>query len=131
VVETWQVKGVRSRSVHQLTPELAEEIAQVDTVIFVDASLNSSDNIPIHMQPIMAPDADWNRFSSMLHTYHPTSLLALVKLLYQKQPHAYVVMIPALNLELGENLSPLAQEGMAIALHILQDWLHNPTPSPK
>ncbi|CAD5939074.1 Hydrogenase maturation protease [Planktothrix agardhii] len=38
-LEQLNLMNVRSLSLHQLTPEVAAEMAEVDTVIFVDASL--------------------------------------------------------------------------------------------
>ena len=38
-VEQWNLTNVRSLSIHQLTPAVAAEMAEVDTVIFVDAAL--------------------------------------------------------------------------------------------
>jgi Ni,Fe-hydrogenase maturation factor len=37
VVATWEISNVRSLAMHQLTPELAAELADVDVAIFVDA----------------------------------------------------------------------------------------------
>jgi len=38
IVSEWNLPQWRSLSVHQLTPELALDIAQADLVIFVDAT---------------------------------------------------------------------------------------------
>jgi hydrogenase maturation protease len=42
LVEDWQLPQVRSLAVHQLTPELAAELATAQMVIFVDAYPESS-----------------------------------------------------------------------------------------
>jgi len=39
IVEDWEVPELRSLFVHQLTPELVTDIAQVELVIFVDAAI--------------------------------------------------------------------------------------------
>ena len=36
IIEQWNINNITSLAVHQLTPDLAENIAQADTVIFVD-----------------------------------------------------------------------------------------------
>lgn len=46
-VDTWNLRNVRSLSVHQLTPELAADIAQVETVFFIDAwQIKNAQNPP-------------------------------------------------------------------------------------
>ncbi|MGF1587982.1 MAG: hydrogenase maturation protease [Pleurocapsa sp.] len=43
-IAAWGLPNVRSLAVHQLTPELAEDIANADTVIFVDAVISAKQN---------------------------------------------------------------------------------------
>ena len=86
--------------VHQLVPELAEQIAECDIVFFIDAQkdvtqLNARLVVP-------SVDADQPR----THFISPESLLALSKLLYQRIPaKAYIVGIPASQFEFSEKLS--------------------------
>jgi hydrogenase maturation protease len=93
--------------VHQLVPELAEQIAECDIVFFIDAQkdvtqLNARLVVP-------SVDADQPR----THFISPESLLALSKLLYQRIPaKAYIVGIPASQFEFSEELS--AQTDLAM-----------------
>jgi hydrogenase maturation protease len=111
VANTLHLRNVRSLAVYQLTPELAETVANVDLAIFVDACLTSENN---HVQVLpIAP------ISSMVltgHTADPRSLLALTKAIYSYCPQAWWIKVPGVNFELGDRLSPIAETGVAIAL---------------
>jgi hydrogenase maturation protease len=93
--------------VHQLVPELAEQIAECDIVFFIDAQkditqLNARLVVP-------SVDADQPR----THFISPESLLALSKLLYQRIPaKAYIVGIPASQFEFSEELSAQTELAM-------------------
>jgi hydrogenase maturation protease len=102
---------VRSLYLHQLTPELAVDIAEVELVIFVDATLAA-----------IAPDVRVSRLQPLSsieirsHTSDPRMLLNLAQTLYNHCPQAWLVTIPGENFELGDKISPLAGRGMTQAL---------------
>ena len=114
-VKQWNLPNVRSQIVHQLTPELAPTLAHVDVAIFVDA-----------YQAVFEPQvkvcflepAD----SSMLmgHSSDPKALLAIAQTLYNHCPQAWLVAIPGQNFELGESLSPVAEQGLEEALTLIK-----------
>ncbi len=110
-IADWQLQGVRSLAVHQLTPELAADIATVQQVIFVDAIAAEADST-VQVQRLAA-DA-----SSQLggHYQSPRSLLRLAHQLYAAAPIAYQILIPAVNFDFGEALSPLTEAATATAL---------------
>lgn len=86
------------RTVHQLTPELAEEIAQAREVIFVDASVDVRVLTVEPVEPTALP-AD-------SHLVTPGALLALAAALYRTQPtSAMAVAIPASDFRFSEELS--------------------------
>jgi hydrogenase maturation protease len=101
---------VKSFAVHQLTPELAAMLANVDLVIFVDAGLSVVSS-QVQVQPL-SPSA-----SSLIHGHmgDGRSLLALTQAMYGHYPRAWLVTVPGINFEVGESLSPMAEAGMAIA----------------
>lgn len=103
-------ENVRSLCVHQLTPELAQEIACASTVIFVDASLSDSETLQVK-RLIPQPTA-----ISLGHLGEPRSLLALTQAIYGKIPPAYWILIPAVNFEFGEKLSPITEGAVMAAL---------------
>lgn len=115
-VQEWGCCGVRSHSLHQLTPELAEPLASVDGAIFVDAypiSDVSPEKALVQVISLQSGDADTVPCG---HHCDPRSLLALAQALYGHSPAAWLVTIPAVDFEFGETLSPIAQQGVTDAL---------------
>jgi hydrogenase maturation protease len=104
---------IEAIATHQLTPELAETIAQFEEIYFVDAA-------PIQTLKIQSITANINDLE-FGHFVDPKTLLNLTETLYHQSPQAYLVLIPAINFELGETFSPLTQIGIAEAIH----FLHN------
>ena len=96
-------EDVRSLAVHQLTPELAEEIVEAGTAIFVDGI--SSNSTTISIQPLQPVPRGVN-FS---HLGNPRSLLSLTQILYGQIPPAWWILIPGINFEFGEQLSPITE----------------------
>ena len=116
-VEQWGIAGVRALPIHQLTPELAEDIANANTVIFVDAVLVTDEMPPkVTIQSIKPAQV----YDDFCHTGNPRSLLALTQVLYGKFPKAYWLLIPALNVEFGEQLSPLTATAAESALETIE-----------
>ncbi|WP_019509063.1 hydrogenase maturation protease [Pleurocapsa sp. PCC 7319] len=108
-IAQWDLPGVRSLAVHQLTPELAEIIAQADAVIFIDAIATNLEN-PISVQIKQLEAEDDN--TSFGHTCNPRSLLSLTQILYGEVIKAYWILIPAVNFDFGEQLSFITQRGI-------------------
>ena len=109
----WNLPNVRSLAVHQLTPELAEDIANADTVIFVDAVISSKQNLEKIEIIILEGDDKYLNFG---HTENPRSLLYLSKIVYNKIPKAYWILIPAINFEFGEKISDITKKGIEQSL---------------
>jgi hydrogenase maturation protease len=119
-VTKWQLPQVRSIAIHQLLPELAADIAEVDLVIFVDAIVTQNPvKTNINITPIVA-GGDEN-FST--HIITPQLLLGLSQKLYAAIPDAYLLTIPAIDFTLGANLSSIASTGKDLALEYLKSWL--------
>jgi hydrogenase maturation protease len=94
--------GALMRSMLQLTPEVAEEIAPFALVVFVDASVTAG--VP-HLEPVAeCPE------SSLTHTCSPGAIVALARALFGFAGRAYVCHVPIADLSPGEGLSPLAQQ---------------------
>lgn len=117
-VASWAIPNLRSLAVHQLTPELAELIASMQTVIFVDAYPVAQGGKIVQVCQLKVEADSLN----LGHISNPPSLLALAQLLYNHAPPAWLVTVPAVNFELGENLSEIAQQGLAAALEQIR-WL--------
>jgi hydrogenase maturation protease len=123
-VGEWQLSQVRSIAVHQLLPELAADIAEVEIVVFVDAVVAIDSPTPdITITPIFAGDDE--NFST--HIITPQLLLGMTQKLYGAIPVAYLLTIPAIDFTLGATLSSIASQGKDLALDYLKCWLDDPT----
>lgn len=122
-VQAWGVPSVHSLAVHQLTPELAETLAEAEMAIFVDACITPAapppadggeeDGPSVRVLPL---EPAGTGASIGGHASDPRTLLALAGLLYGRAPQAWLVTVPGVNFDLGEELSPVAETGMADAL---------------
>jgi Ni,Fe-hydrogenase maturation factor len=90
---------IETRSVFQLTPELAEEMALYDPVVFVDADVNTQQ---VQMEPVASALAP----SPLTHVLRPAEIVALAGALFGFTGHAYTCRIPVSDLSEGEGLSP-------------------------
>lgn len=90
------------RSVTQLSPELALDVSGRSLVVFVDASVDTED---LRVQPVVAGPAA----QVMTHHGDPASLLALVPTVGTMPAAAYLVSIPASDLDLGFTMSPTTE----------------------
>lgn len=124
-VESWNFPHIKAKAIHQLTPELVEDLIKVDGAIFVDACVCSQTDsiIPLKIESINPA-----KFSRLImgHTSNPRSLLAFTKALYDYYPHSWLISVPGVNFELSETLSPLAQKGVDLALEKIQEIMENP-----
>ncbi|EAW35887.1 hydrogenase maturation protease [Lyngbya sp. PCC 8106] len=116
-VENWNFSNVRSQSLHQLVPEVAEDLTQVDVVIFVDASITGETVELLAVEPLETTELNWG------HYLNPQSLLTLAKTLYHKTPEAWLISVPGVDFELGENLSEIAKQGVTVALEKIKQLI--------
>jgi hydrogenase maturation protease len=108
---------VGGRSVQQLTPELAAELAELEAVLFIDAWLAPPGAAP-ELIPI-APAAA----AADSHRLGPAQLLALSKALYGHAPAVQLLRVPAYRFEHGTALSIELQAALPAAQVLLRGWL--------
>lgn len=108
--------GVDVRRVHQLTPELAEEVARARAVIFVDADPHVAAARVERLTP--AP-----RSATLTHSVTPGELVMLAERLYGFQGTGYLCHVPAENFGAGESLSEVAEAGARVAAECLRRLL--------
>ena len=126
---------LKAIAVHQLTPDLAAEVAQATEVIFVDmvpVSLPDSPGNEVRAVEGGAFAPDWCAKLQPLngqtapsqtrlgHLSDPQAILQLSDRLFGGNPQGYWLLIPGACWDMGEELSPLAQRGFDQALAILQ-----------
>ena len=117
IVEQWDLHGVRSLFLHQLTPELVTDIVEAELVIFVDAAIQQEVEVRKLLPRTEASD-------NLGHSLNPETLLSLTQILYDHIPDAYWILIPGINFEFGEDFSLLTQEGMEKALEKIKILLY-------
>lgn len=93
--------------VHQLTPELAEEAARADTVIFIDATREGE----VGKVSCRAVSADATQAYSS-HNLAPAQLLAFCTQLYGTRPRAFLISISGEHFDHGEVLSRAASNSL-------------------
>lgn len=98
-----------TRSVLQWTPELAVEIADFETVVFLDADAEAE---AVVIEPLRAPGGA----SPLTHWENPAEIAGLSAALYGFTGRALLCRIPASDFSHGEGLSERAELGIAAAL---------------
>jgi hydrogenase nickel insertion protein HypA len=133
ILDGWQLRGVRSIAVHQLTPELAEILATAELVIFVDVygvdqSELAAENSDIRVISIAntASGKDYTASIGSGHVADPYGLLYLTDLVYGQAPAAWWILIPAWDFKFGEKLSSFTIMGMAKALQQIHQLVFKP-----
>ncbi len=102
--------GVEVISRHILTAELVEDIAAVDRVIFLDATVEGE---PGEVR-VRRLEADASAISTMAHFLDPRELLAWCQTLYQHEPAAYLISAAGTSFDYANySLSPTATAAMA------------------
>ena len=92
---------VRVLGSHQLTPEMAEDVAASEFVLFLDAAAGSEPGVirQIAVEPQPGP-------LTFAHYLQPDLLLAATMELYGAAPRAELLTIVGAAFELGDRLSP-------------------------
>lgn len=97
---------------HQLTPELAESIAGVNLVVFVDAAADIQPGAVIAHQIRETS----KRPSGLMHTADPAALLSLARKLYGRSPKAFLVTVGVSSFALSEGLSQAVSSALPEAI---------------
>lgn len=108
---------VGGRSVQQLTPELAAELAELEAVLFIDAWLAPAGAAPRITAISLAAGA------AESHRLEPAQLLAISQALYGRAPAAHLLQVPAHAFEHGNTLSVEIQAALPRAQALMQGWL--------
>lgn len=119
---------VAVRSVQQLTPELAAELAHLDAVLFIDAwpAPVGADPQLIAVPPAVVaggPTGSSSGSHSDSHRLEPAALLTVSQALYGRAPAAQLLLVPAQAFEHGTALSPALKAALPQARALLRQWL--------
>jgi hydrogenase maturation protease len=121
--------GVRILADHQWTPELAEDVAQAQSVLFIDCSFA----IPagaINLTPVEPADEGHGKGTHHLDASH---LLALARDFYASLPRsAQQLTVGAGSTGLGEKFSPAVTAALPEACRLIEEtvrrWLSETNP---
>lgn len=102
----------------QLMPEMAEQVAKADRVLFIDAHTGSEPD-DLTWQPLTA------RFQKSPFTHHmtPETLLSIAESLYGGRPEAVLVAIRGYAFGFRRGLSESTLELAELAEQKIWDWL--------
>ena len=111
--------GVRVIADHQWTPELAEDVARAQSVLFIDCSLESEAGIAPSKRPF-EPSPGLAR-NTTTHHLGASELLALGRELYNSLPReALQLTIGAGCIDLGEAFSPAVTAALPEACRLIK-----------
>ncbi len=108
--------GVTIRSVHQLTPELAPDLAAFDTVVFIDADIDARAASLDPLEPTPS------RGAPLIHSLAAGDVLLLARKLYGFAGRAYLCRLPVADFD-GTELTPTAQAAVEDAAALLGEFL--------
>ncbi|WP_243147378.1 hypothetical protein [Scytonema sp. UIC 10036] len=72
---------------------------------------------------LLFPISPYPKSSLFGHTSDPNYVLALTQAIYGFVPQAWCLMIPGVNFEFGESLSPVAKQGVETALQKIDELI--------
>ena len=118
IVESWRIPGVKILSVHQLVPELIDEMKRGNRVLFIDAAIDlEGESFQCH---IVEPKTSRRFFG---HHESPANLLSLMRELEGRTPESWLVSITAVSIEHGEEMTEVARENLEGALEWIRCYL--------
>jgi hydrogenase maturation protease len=117
-------RAVTRIDVHQLTPELALDIAEetVSTVLFLDtrAVSDPSDDLSIHVAKVAAAEI---ASPSVGHHMDVSLLLAYTDHLFKTPPPSWLLTIPGVDFDHGEGISQTARNALDNPPAVLKDLI--------
>jgi hydrogenase maturation protease len=110
--------GVRIIADHQWTPELAEDVARAQSVLFIDCSLDTAPG-SLHLTPVKPAAAGQG-----INTHHQNAaeLLALANELYHSRPsNPQLLTIGAGSIELGDEFSAAVTAALPETCRLIEE----------
>jgi hydrogenase maturation protease len=116
-----QVKRIAQ---HQLDPESSLCVAEegVSSVVFVDTRVAVGSDEACSLQVMQVPRKSTE--SRLGHHLGPSAVMAYARLLYGKDPIAWVLTVPGVDFDHGEGFSGVAQEALKSLPTFLESLPH-------
>jgi hydrogenase maturation protease len=108
-VAALRLPGVRVIVAHQLTPELAADLADARLAVFVDAAVGGELVTAVRIEAAAAG-------AVTTHSADPRGLLALCTAVYRRCPEAWLVTAAGADFDFRDGLSPTGRENAREAL---------------
>ncbi len=104
----------------QLLPELADEFADYDNVVFIDAHNGAIDNdVNVEeLTPIF-------RSSPLTHHLSANSMLSITDQIHKKHPKSILVSIRGFEFSFSQQLSSQTARLVPIAVEKISNWMNN------
>lgn len=112
------LSGVELRYMLQLTPEIADDFAGFERVVFIDAHTGAHPD-DIHLEAISAH----YQASPLTHHLTPASCLAIAQALHGTAPEAILVSIRGHQFGFETHLSPPTAALVPAATRAILEWL--------
>ncbi|MDQ3885753.1 MAG: hydrogenase maturation protease [Actinomycetota bacterium] len=110
---------------HQLTPELAEDIAHAHLVVLIDAcSGGTPGTVSVRrIEPGYPPAPTWPLVPTWSHHLDPTTLVHLTKTLYGASPPVFLVAVTGAFFGYRDRLSPAVRRALPSVREAAQDLI--------
>jgi hydrogenase maturation protease len=96
-----RLRGARVLQRHQLTPELAADVAEASVVVLIDVNVVDEAGVV----SVRRVDETAGSGSGTSHHADPADVIALARALWDASPAVFIVSVGAESLEVGEDLS--------------------------
>ncbi len=124
IMEEWiaknNIEGVELDSNYQLNIEDADTISDKDIVVFIDASIEDTNDF--YIDKVDPSDA---KVEFTMHAVSVGFVVSLCNKLYDKYPDAYLLHIKAYEFDFKEGLTDKAKENLDKAVAFMQKKLMN------
>ncbi len=112
-------EGIETREVHQLTPELASDIASTRVVVFVDADVLAK---TVRIKRVQSADR-YITPSALTHAPSPEEVVALARGLFAWRGVAIVCALPVRDLSAGQGLTRRGEVAARLGARALRRFL--------
>ncbi len=116
-IDTLQLDGVRTLTVHQLDSDLLDEFLEADHIILADAFVEGR---PVHFYQVKPEDSPP---VSSSHHMSAATLIQMAKLVYHRELSVMICAVGGFDFGMKEKLSARAKRNADKAVKTICDWI--------